>query len=666
MMTKILIIDDDAYIRQQLKRLLELDDYDTYTAEDGQKGLEIFDQEKPQIALVDISMPGIDGIEVLKRIKEKLEEAEVIIITGRGGIDSAIEAMREGAFSYIQKPIEYDELEIDIKRALEKQEMRRKLNEYVHNLEQAVEEKNREITQRKQVEEQLRYQAHLLENVSDAVISTNMDFVIQSWNKAAESMYGWKADEVLGKPLEEVEKPEYTGDTREVVIQKFIENGYYEGEAIHHQKDGTPITVWGKVSMIKDSSGKPVGSVSVNRDITERRLVEEELRKTNRRLSETLAELEATQQQVIQQERLRALGQMASGVAHDFNNALTPILGYTELLFRTPQTLDDKEKTMSYLKMMNTTAKDASSVVMRLREFYREREEDEIFVPVNFNRLVKQTIELTATRWKDQAQSNGITISLRTALQRVPLINGNESELRNMLTNLIFNAVDAMPKSGTITIRTSLDNDFVVLEVSDTGTGMTAEVKQRCFEPFFSTKEEGGTGLGLSMVHGIIRRHEGMIKIDSEPGEGTTVIIRLPIRIEEQAEDEGQEAGVITRSLNILLVDDKPEVRDVITRYLRVDGHRVETAKNGREGLEAFYKGRFDLVITDRAMPDINGIELATLIKEIAPNKPIIMLTGFGDMMRVTGDIPASIDYLLNKPVMLNDFREALAKVMAG
>jgi len=239
--------------------------------------------------------------------------------------------------------------------------------------------------------------------------------------------------------------------------------------------------------------------------------------------------LQATQQQIIQQERLCALGQMASGIVHDFNNALAPILGYTELLFTVPETLDDKEKTMRYLKLMNTIAKDALNIVNRLRSFYRQRDENEIFSPVNLNQLVEQASKLTEPKWKGQAQSNGRTISIRTDLRQVPLILGNPSELRNVLTNLFFNAVDAIHREGTITICTHHDDEHVVLEISDTGCGMTDEVLQRCLVPFFTTKEESGTGLGLSIVHGIIGRHEGTIEIESEPDKGTTVIIRLPI-----------------------------------------------------------------------------------------------------------------------------------------
>jgi CheY-like chemotaxis protein len=318
-----------------------------------------------------------------------------------------------------------------------------------------------------------------------------------------------------------------------------------------------------------------------------------------------------------------------------------------------------------YLKQINTAAEDAKNIVSRLREFYRRREEGEIFMPVNLNQLVEQAIELTQPKWKDQAQSKGITISMKTDLQGVPIISSNESELQGVLTNLIINSVDAMKENGTITLRTRHEGKHVVLEVSDTGIGMTEEVKQRCFEPFFTTKSESGTGLGLSTVYGIIQRHEGTIEVDSELGKGTTFIIRLPTQIEHRGEEKAPETSSLLRSLHILVVDDEPMVREVVTAYLTVDGHTFETATNGREGVEKFYKGKFDLVITDRAMPDMNGVLLAGLIKQITPKAPVIMLTGFGDMMKATGEMPACVDCLVSKPVTLTEFREALAKVTA-
>ncbi|MFQ5897234.1 MAG: ATP-binding protein [Candidatus Methylomirabilia bacterium] len=406
-------------------------------------------------------------------------------------------------------------------------------------------------------------------------------------------------------------------------------------------------------------------ALSNARDVAERKHAEEELQESNRLLEAALVELESTQQQIIQQERLRALGQMASGIAHDFNNALSPILGFSELLLIDPEHLDNKEKVTEYLRIMNTASRDAANVVSRLREFYRPREENEILRPVDLSQLAEQSIQLTQPRWKDQALAGGITIRIETDLQKVPPVAGNEADLREVLTNLIFNAVDAIPESGTITLRARPDGEHAVLEVSDTGTGMTEEVRQRCLEPFFSTKENRGTGLGLSMVYGIIQRHQGTIDIESEPGKGTTFIIRLPVQTEQVAGDAKPEARAPSRRLRVLVVDDEPLVCRVMTDYLTSDGHTVETATNGREALEKFRAGQFDLVVTDQGMPEMSGDRLAAAIKRLAPDKPVILVTGFGKTAKADDDKPADVDFIVSKPVPLTALRQALAKVMA-
>jgi|GEM_PF-3501440 len=292
----------------------------------------------------------------------------------------------------------------------------------------------------------------------------------------------------------------------------------------------------------------------LDKEIAERKLIEEELRDSNLRLNDTLGQLKTTQDQLVQQERLRALGEMASGIAHDFNNALAPVVGFSELLVTRPQDLDDKEKVLNYLQIINIAAKDASKVVSRLREFYRHREEGELFLPVDLNALVDQSIALTQPKWKDQALGNGVVIEVLAHPEPVPTIAGNASELREVLTNLIFNAVDAVaekakgrPKGaqkktdGSITLRTYTryasdqspaagpQGEQAVLEITDTGIGMTKDVLQRCLEPFFTTKGVKGTGLGLSMVFGIVKRHRGRLDIQSAWGQGTTITITLPI-----------------------------------------------------------------------------------------------------------------------------------------
>ena len=411
---------------------------------------------------------------------------------------------------------------------------------------------------------------------------------------------------------------------------------------------------------------KPVEKIVAGsvENLTRRKQAEEDLRESNRELEKALNELKATQQQVIQQERLSAIGQMASGIAHDFNNTLTPILGFAELLLQSDKLLDNKVETRRCLEMLRTSAKDAASVVSRLREFYRPAETDEEFPVVDLAKIVQQAVSLTEPKWRNQTQAKGLTIEVTVNAKATPYVAGEESALREVLTNLIFNAVDAMPQGGRLLLETSIDGDDAIVRVRDTGTGMTESVRQRCLEPFFSTKGERGTGLGLSMVYGIVERHRGKLEIESAAGQGTTFIIRLP-----QAEMSDAPAAVTpgTRSkssLNVLLVDDEPRVLEVVSAYLRFDGHSVSTAASGREALEKFRRNQFDLVVLDRVMPEMSGDQTARFIKQVNPDIPVIMLTGFGALIEVSGSQKAAVDVVVSKPVTLDALRQTIEKLL--
>ena len=460
-------------------------------------------------------------------------------------------------------------------------------------------------------------------------------------NPALQHLLGYTADEFLELTLYDLFAHERESIDRS--IQRIVDlKEHFLGERRFRRKDGGLVNLEVSVNLIS-YEGREVMCV-VSRDLTERKQTEREM---------------------VRIERLGALGQMASGIAHDFNNLLSIVLGYSELLIIDPETLLDKEKAMRYLGIINTSAQDAAEVVRRLRGFYRYRATDEMFKPVDLNQLVQQAIPLTQPKWSEQALANGHTIHLQSDLVDIPPISGNEAELREVLTNLIFNAVDAIPGSGTITLRTYADNDHVVLEVSDTGSGMTDEIRQRCMEPFFSTKGEEGTGLGLGLVHGIIRRHEGTIDLETELEKGTTFIIRLPARqvadIPDRVDQPVETAAGPT--LHVLVVDDEPPLCELISGYLSTDGHLAKTASNGREGLEKFLAGRFDVVVVDQAMPEMNGVQLASAIKQVTPDKPVILLTGFGDVMRAAAERPSGVDLIVSKPITLNQFREALVKV---
>jgi len=264
-------------------------------------------------------------------------------------------------------------------------------------------------------------------------------------------------------------------------------------------------------------------------------VLEQKVSERTAELTTALTELKQTQNQIVQQERLRAFGEMAGGVVHDFNNALLSIIGYSDLLLTEPDILADRNIALGYLKTMNTAGRDAAQVVSRLRNFYRSRESEDIFAPVDLNEVIEQSVSLTQPKWKTQALASGHKIEVALDLGKVPPVSGNPAELREALTNLIFNAVDAMPTGGTVTLRSRAEDKAVLSEISDTGTGMSDDVRTRCLEPFFSTKGDKGTGLGLSMVFGIIKRHNGTLDIESAVGRGSTFRIRIPAESEGMA-----------------------------------------------------------------------------------------------------------------------------------
>lgn len=351
---------------------------------------------------------------------------------------------------------------------------------------------------------------------------------------------------------------------------------------------------------------------------------------------------------------------MASGIAHDFNNTLTPILGFSDLLLEKPGILENTEQARKFLGFLRTSAQDAASVVARLRQFYRPLDKDEEFPVIDLNGIVTQSISLTEPKWRRQAQADGITIQVESKLQPIPPVAGDESSLREVLTNLIFNAVDAMPKGGAITLETDSDATHAIIRVRDTGAGMTEAVRQRCLEPFFSTKGERGTGLGLSMVYGIIERHRGKIEVQSTPGEGTTFVIRIPVADAVAAKVVAPFEAKTKTALKVLVVDDESRVREVITAFLRAEGHTVTTATSGREGIEQFRSQPFDMVVTDRAMPEMSGDQMASLIKQLRPDVPVVLLTGFGALIEVTGSQPKDVDVVLSKPVTLGALRKTI------
>jgi len=392
------------------------------------------------------------------------------------------------------------------------------------------------------------------------------------------------------------------------------------------------------------------------------------------------ADLSRAQDELIRSEKLRALGQMAAGVAHDLNNILAAILGQTNLLrLRTAEPFVHEA-----LNTLELAATDAAEVVRRLQEFARQQAQRPLG-PVDLAVLVREALEITRPRWKDDPQQQGVMIETRLAFEELPPVLGYASEIREALTNLILNAVDAMPHGGTLGLTGQLvesssrppepneagtsestqrqldqSTSWVELTVADTGVGMTAEVSQQIFDPFFTTKGFKGTGLGLSVVYGIMQRHRGQIDVASSPGQGTTFTLRFRVAAGALEAPAQPAEGRAVPPRRILLIDDDPTVRRTMADLLQEVGHSVVVAEGGAEGLAHLGQGQVDLVITDLGMPGMTGWEVARAIKSVTPHPPIVLLTGWGERPASHSEHAGLVDRILGKPIGLNDLLSAI------
>ena len=389
-------------------------------------------------------------------------------------------------------------------------------------------------------------------------------------------------------------------------------------------------------------------------------------------LQEAYDDLRQTQQAVMQQERFRALGQMASGIAHDINNALSPMGLSTEMLLEDESDLSPR--TRKHLEMIQRATDDVAQTVARLTEFYRQRQLPMTLSPIHINSLVQQVADLTRARWSDIPLRQGVVIEMHKVFEPAPpAIMGVESEIREALVNLIFNAVDAMPSGGVLTLRTriverSLDPHKlrrVVVEVADSGVGMDDDTRRRCLEPFFTSKGERGTGLGLAMVYGTVQRHGADIEIESTAGKGTTVRLTFPVPVEVSTDSAPGTPRPMPSRFRILVVDDDPLVIRVLCDSLEKDGHDVITANGGEAGIDAFSAAQrqgkpFTVVITDLGMPCVDGRKVASFVKSASESTPVILLTGWGQSLIAESDVFPHVDLVLSKPPKLRELREAL------
>ena len=756
---RILVVDDELGPRESLRMLLK-PSYQIQTADSGRAALDQIPAYRPDIVILDIKMPELDGLEVLRRVKRIDPAIEVVMITAYASLETVKMALTHGAFEYLIKPFSRQDLEDVVRRALGRrhaelgargqvaklvEEMRR-LAAKTRELEEAARRETVEpslrVTQLSILREiartfvgQLEYQAistavtgqlhnalgydvvaiaptapvvgpgdarmvtcairdaegplgwlvvdnrasgravdprerELLEMLSeylaialrnarlygqiadtkrsleqlvasagDAIITVAADDRIGGWNPAAERTFGIAAEQAVGRRIIDLlPEPDYRA-----ARGRLAEGAEREAFEVVRQFGGSRVlTLAVTLSGLRKRGGGLDGVIAIVRDITTEREIESQLH---------------------QSEKLTALGQLAGGIAHDFNNLLQAILGYAQLMKQNPTNAELIERSLT---VVESAAMDGSETVRRIQQFARLRP-DEQFVQVEINQIVQDAVAITRPRWEENIARESRALELRLELQASALMQGRPAALSEVLTNLILNAMDAMPTGGTLTIATRhTPGRDIRVTVSDTGVGMPETIRQRIFEPFYSTKGEAGSGLGLSMAYSIVRRHGGEIHVDSEPGVGTTFALTFPISLEPAASETALVAAEGRRHFRVLVVDDNPQVLATLAEMMRRFGHTVAPAITARGALQDYAPGRWEVVVTNIGMAEMNGWEFAERLRALDARVPLLFITGWGlreeDHARLAG---LGVRRCLFKPVRPEDLDAALQDAAA-
>ena len=491
-----------------------------------------------------------------------------------------------------------------------------------------------------EVAETKRSLEQMVRSAGDAIISIDRRGSITGWNPAAEQIFGWSAREAIGRSLVGMFPAHYEQAARHALTGARPASTF---DLTAKRADGKMLTLAVTLSGVPGREGRVEGLLAIVRDMTSQR------------------ELET---QMHQSEKLTALGQVAGGIAHDFNNLLQAILGYSQLMSKNLQNTDVVRRGLSVIE---TAAVGGAETVRRIQKFARLRP-DEPFVSVELNQVVHDSVAITRPRWEERVAKGGVPLRLDLRLTPLPTVMGRPSELNEVITNLILNAIDAMPQGGTLGIHTRPEGDeHVVLTVADTGVGMAEHVRKRIFDPFFTTKGEVGTGLGLSVSYSIIQRHGGEMRAESQPGRGTTFTIVLPVGAVDraQASEGAEEPG--SRHGRILLVDNELPVMTVLGDMLTEVGHDVIPVASGAEALRVFVPGSFDLVMTNLGMTGLTGWDVAERVRTSDLHVPIVFITGWGlqaedrERCRQLG-----VQNVLFKPLRPGELHQAVQEALAA
>jgi len=660
---RILCIDDEEMIRQTIGDYLTDSGFEIIEAANGREGLEVFQQENPDIILVDLRMPEIDGLDVLAAVTEKSPETPIIVVSGTGVLEDAIEALRRGAWDYITKPVEdMAILEIAVENALKHAELLRKNRQYQENLEFEVKKRTAELHDaHEKLKEQHVFLQTLIESIPNPIFYKNVNGEYLGCNQSFCRMLGVTRRAIIGKKADDFLPENLISIFKETDQSVFEYKNVQTYEYSLRFPDGTMHNLFTTKAPFTNLKGEIAGTVGVISDISNLRQAEEE---------KSLLE-----DQLRHSQKMEAVGTLAGGIAHDFNNILQAMSGYIQLLLMKKDKDDPDRK---YLTKIDQSTIRATELVRRLLTFSRKSETR--FQPVNLNLVVANTVHFL-----EQTIPRMIQIEMHPASD-LPGIYADPSQIEQIIINIAANAFDAMPEGGRLLFETESisfkeeyrdkylelkSGDYVLLKISDTGQGMDEEIQKHIFEPFFTTKEIGkGTGLGLATVYGIVKSHNGRIACYSEPGLGTTFKIYLPVRYNQKAEvsypDKKNEYKIKNGKETILAVDDEDTILDMAQEMLEEHGYTVIKAHNGEEAVE-IYRSKtesVDLVIMDLGMPGMGGEKSLKELLKINSGAKIIVASGYAAHKMAANPRKYGAAEFISKPYHINIMLQKIRDVL--
>jgi PAS domain S-box-containing protein len=604
--TRILLVDDEKAIRRNFRSYLEDGGYAVSEASDGQAALDIFDQVRPAVVITDLRMPGLDGKELLARLKEVSPETPVVVVSGTGTIRDAIDAIRLGAADYILKPLQdAEELEVVIQRTLQRQRLAEEIRQHREHLEELVSQRTCE----------LRRLMTAVEQTSDTIIITDTDGNVLYVNDSFEKTTGYLRAEILGR-TPRLLKSDHNDPALYEELWRTIKAGQiWRGELVNRKKDGALYTEGMVITPVRDKEGAVVNFIACKRDLTEQK------------------KLEA---QILRMQRVESVGRLANGVAHDLNNILAPVLMTSDLLREKLTEPGDLEM----LDLVASSAKRGAEIVNQLLMFSRGA--TGAFADLDLAPVIRETVRMIRETFP-----KSIAVQVETA-ENLWHIKGDATQIHQVLLNLCVNARDAMPDGGTLSLAAenlivekwvtttnpeARPGSYTVIQVSDTGTGIPANVLDKIFDPFFTTKELGkGSGLGLSTVLGIARGHEGFIEVQTQLGRGTQFKVYLPALHGDLPELRAPDLPPPTRGGGelILLVDDEEALRKTAARFLAANGYRVIEAADGYAALALYVrqKNQCRAVLVDLWMPYMDGLETIRQLRKMNPDVSVVAMSG--------------------------------------